>query len=489
MKKLIKNYNNLIQKIILNVKNKTNNKSHISSFNKLLITFISLLFVYLFYLSIPVLYEKSFIQKSLENQLFKEFKINFSTSAEVSYRILPKPHFLLKDVKIYKKNEKRELLAEIKNLKVFIFQKDILKKNILIKNVKINNANFSLSKSDFKLLKNASDNKFSNKKIEVNDSNIFFKDASTEVVSIVKILKASLFFNNDNLFNLKGEIFNIPFSLNIKKSFDLSNYQELNIKAKTLKLNIFNLSNIEKNKSVDGKNIISILNSVFNTNYRVEDDVIVFESNNSKLNNSKMRYGGEFSINPSNLNLSITLDNYKISKILNFNYILASVINTKLLFNDNISANISLIANSTTNNEIFNNANINFNIKNGKINFDKTILINQKIGSLELQNSNLFLENNKLILNTNVLIDINDSDELFFLLQTSKKYRRSIKKLLINLDYDFFTRQFYFNNIKIDNKKINDKLLTIIENFNNNNLDNLNKNKRLLNELFKAYEG
>ena len=119
----IKNLHNLIKKTIFKVQNKSNNKYQISNFNKFLITFISLLFFYLFYLSIPVLYDKNFVQNKIENQLLKEFKINFSTSSQISYRILPKPHFLLKDVKIFKEEEKIALFAEIKNLKVFIFQK------------------------------------------------------------------------------------------------------------------------------------------------------------------------------------------------------------------------------------------------------------------------------------------------------------------------------------------------------------------------------
>jgi len=60
--RLNKNYNNLIKKIIFKVQNKTNNKFQISNFNKCLITFVSLLFFYLFYLSIPVLYDKNLVQ-------------------------------------------------------------------------------------------------------------------------------------------------------------------------------------------------------------------------------------------------------------------------------------------------------------------------------------------------------------------------------------------------------------------------------------------
>ena len=84
MKYFVKNFNNLIKKTIFKVQNKTNNKFIISNFNKYLITFISLLFFYLFYLLLPTLYDKSWVQSSIENQLLKEFKINFSTSSNIS---------------------------------------------------------------------------------------------------------------------------------------------------------------------------------------------------------------------------------------------------------------------------------------------------------------------------------------------------------------------------------------------------------------------
>tara|TARA_B110000259_G_scaffold77462_1_gene90818 strand:+ start:641 stop:2320 length:1680 start_codon:yes stop_codon:yes gene_type:complete len=489
----VKNLHNLIKKTIFKVWNKTNNKYQISNFNKFLITFISLLFFYLFYLSIPVLYDKNYVQNKIENQLLKEFKINFSTSSQISYRILPKPHFLLKDAKIFKEEEKTALLAEIKNLRVFIFQKNFFKKEkIIVKNVKIDNANFLLSKKVFKLLNDSSKNKFSNKHIEINNSNIFLKNDSAEVISIVKLSKADLFFDSKrflNLFNLKGEVFKIPFNFNFKKNFDLLKNEEINIDAKSLKLKIFNESGKEKNKIANGKNIISTFNSKFSTKYKIIDDIIVFESDNSRINNSKIYYSGEFSINPFNLESTINLGNYKISKLLSLNNIWIDFMKTKLLYNDNISANVSLIATSTSKNEIFQYAKINFDFSNGKIKLDNTKLINKKIGFIELENSNLFIKDDNLILNADFLININSSDELFSTLQTSKKSRKLIKKILINLDYNFLTKQINFNNVKIDNKEVNDKLLRIIDGLNDNNINNLNKSRGILNELFEAYDG
>ena len=46
-----------------------------------------------------------------------------------------------------------------------------------------------------------------------------------------------------------------------------------------------------------------------------------------------------------------------------------------------------------------------------------------------------------------------------------------------------------FNNVKIDNKKVGDQILNIIEEFEDNNLNNKVKTKRLFNNILDAYEG
>ena len=73
----------------------------ISNFSLSIILFISLLFLYLFYLSIPSLYDKGSLQKDLSSKLINEFNINFSISSEINYSILPSPHILIKNAKIF----------------------------------------------------------------------------------------------------------------------------------------------------------------------------------------------------------------------------------------------------------------------------------------------------------------------------------------------------------------------------------------------------
>ena len=212
MKQLVKKFNNLIYRTIFKLQNKTNdklqlftvkkkidNKLIISKFNKYLITLISLLFFYLFYLSIPVLYDKNWVQKNIEDQLLKDFKIYFSLSSDISYRILPSPHYLIKDSKILKEDDKTVSLAEIKTLKVFVSQRNFFnKEKLMFKHIKLKNVDFTLLENDLRLLKNSTNNKFSNKRIQIKKSTVIFKNNLDEIISIIKISDAFLFHNDED---------------------------------------------------------------------------------------------------------------------------------------------------------------------------------------------------------------------------------------------------------------------------------------------------
>jgi len=483
MKKIVKIFNNFVKKTIFKVENKTNDKFHVSNFSKYIIAIIAVLFIYIFYLLIPLLYDKNWVQNKIATKLSAEFNINLSDSFDISYRILPKPHYLIKDIKT--------TLAEIKSLNVYINQNNFFNKDSLkISEVVIEKANFSLLNDNFKMLYKNSEDKFSEKKIKINNSNIFFKNNLNEVVSIIKITSAFLFFDEKNLlnmFNLKGEIFNIPFKLKYQNM--LNTQKKIEIKAPDLKLEIINeILKIDKYLS-SGKNNISILSSSIRTKYNINDQILIFQSDGSRVYNSKIGYSGQLSVNPFNLDLKIDLANYKISNIFKSNSIINEFIKSGLLFNENITVSTLVNIKSPIKDEIFHDAKIEFKILNGKMNFDKTIFVNNNIGLLEVSNSDLFLKDNKLFLIADLALDIKNTDNLFSLLNTSKKSRKDIKDIKFNIIYDFLSNQIEFKNIKINNNKVSDQFQNIVEGFIDNNSNNLTKSRRLLNELINLYEG
>ena len=483
MKQIVKNFNNLIKKTIFKVENKTNDKFHVSKFSKYLISAIVVLFIYIFYLSIPLLYDKNWIQNKIVTELGNEFNINLGNSFDFSYRILPKPHYLIRDSKTS--------LAEIKTLNVFISQNNFFNKDsIRINEVVIEEANFSLLSNDLKPLYKDSENKFSKKKIKINDSNVFFKNNLNEVISIIKISNAFLFFDEKNLFNLfdlKGEIFNIPFKLKYENALNLRKQIEIN--APDLKLKVINDFFKKDENLSSGISNISILSSSINTKFNIKDQIAIFQSDGSRIYNSKIDYNGQLAINPFDLNLKINLYDYKISNLFTPNSIINEFIKSGLLFNENISVQTLVNIKSTKKDEIFNEAKLELRILNGKISFDKSVFINNNIGLMEISNSDLFLDNDKLFLSSNLSIDIKNIDKLYSFLNTSKNSRKNIRNIKLNIIYDFLSNQIDLKNIKINDIDVSSQFNNVAEGFIDINSNNLTKSRKLLNELINLYDG
>ena len=212
-------------------------------------------------------------------------------------------------------SKNKKTIAKIKNLKIFLDQVNFLNKEKMnITEIIINNANFSLSKNDLKVLNDSSNHKFSNKKIKINKSSVFLKNDLDEIITIIKINKSNFFFDNkkiQNQFELKGNVFAIPFTFKLNTKNDLIIEKEFLFKAKTLNLDIFNKHITKKDKSTAGSNSISFSNSIIDTRYKLRDKKFVFTSKNSKLNNFKINYAGELSINPFDLDLHMILNNIK----------------------------------------------------------------------------------------------------------------------------------------------------------------------------------
>jgi len=481
MKQIVKNFNNLIKKTIFKLKDKTNNKFHVSTFNKYIITVICILFTYIFYLLIPLLYDKNWVQNKIVSKLSTEFNISLGNSFDISYRILPKPHYLIRDSKT--------ALAEIKVLNVFISQNNFFNKDsIRISEVVIKEANFSLLSNDLKALYKNSENKFSTKKIKIDNNNIFFKNNLNEVISIIKISNAFYFFDEKNLFNLfdlNGEVFNIPFELNYQNIINLQ--KKIEIKAPDLKLKIINKFFKKDKDSGNGINNIFILNSSINTKYSIKNQIAIFQSVDSRAFNSKISYNGQLAINPFNLNLKVNLDDYRISNLFKSNSIINEFIKSGLLFNENINVNALVDIKSEKKNKIFHEAKIELGILNGKISFDDSVFINKKIGLIEVSKSDLFLENDKLMLTANLSIDIKNTDNLYSFLSTNKRLRKNIKNIKLNIIYDFLSNEIVFKNIKVDDNEVSDQFMNIVEGFIDNNSNNLIKSRKLLNELINLY--
>lgn len=473
-------------------------KYKISIFNSFLISIIVILFIYLFYLSIPSLYDKGRLQKDLSEKLYEEYKVKFSFSSDLKYSILPSPHITIKDAKVFKKDgENIKELIQIRKIKVLISQKNLFNQdNLKIKRLILQNANFTIQKNDFSFFNNLIENKLSKKNFDIKKSTIFYKDYENKIISMFFITNMKLFFNVEKDINeiiANGSFFNTPFSFNVKKNFSglqnlesFFNFKKLKIKLKK--------DSFKKDKIYYSSNILDIGNDRLKFKYKIDNKNAFFESDESQLINDKLYYKGDISFDPFYFNTNIVLEKFDIVKFLKNNSTFNEFIKSGLLFNDNISGTLSLKSNNLAKNKLFTSLDALINVKNGEINFDKSKIANSKIGEIVLNYSKLEQENNEVIFKGSFKYIINNQEGFNRFFQRYKKNRILINNIYFDIEYNFFKNRFLISNFYINEAKEfhNNETLEIIKNI-NDNLSNRSQNwidfKSLVNQLLISYSG
>ena len=440
-----------------------NFKFTISNFNKYLIFCISILFIYLFYLSIPTIYNKDVLQKELTKKILSNYNLNISLSSDINYLILPSPHFIIKNAKIFNNSSTiPEELGQIKKLKVFISKKSLMKqKHMRITKIFIENANFSIRNNNINFYYNYINNKLSENPIEIKNSNFFFKDKEEETISIIFFPNSYLLFDKEKQINKmseNGEVFQVPISFKWKKEFNENKTKNFLFNIEPLSLNFENKSTVSENNGDKGENIINLGNAKLITNYSFKENSILIESTNSKIFNNFIKYDGEINIKPFFINLNINLDKINLYKIIVKSPIIKEILFSKIIFDDNLSAKIN-VESKNIKNKLFESIKLRLNIDGGSINLNESTLFNEKIGKLNLKNSSFLFENDELIFNGYFNFKIKNQNEFYRTFVVPKRNRKLLENINFNIQYNLLKNQ-----IKIIDITVNDKTTDNIDN-------------------------
>ena len=129
-------------------------------------------------------------------------------------------------------------------------------------------------------------------------------------------------------------------------------------------------------------------------------------------------------------------------------------------------------------------------IQEGLIDIDQTKMNWKNNINFEFLDSLIYVKQEKLILDSNVIIDINNSNELYKFLLTPKNLRKKISKININFAYLFDEKNIKIKNIRVDGETIEKSKFTFDDIYlKENNLQNKIYFKNLLNEAIKNYAG
>ena len=481
---------NLLEKNLnkLNSNYFSNIKSYISSSNKALVGLVLIVISFSTYVSIPHVYDKTDIGEELKNQLINKYNLNFRFSKNFEYSFFPRPHFTIKDAIIF---DNRIEISNIKNLKVYVSLNNLFSlKKIGVSGVVLEKANFNLDKKNYNFFVNLLENNYSERYLKIKDSNIFYQDNDNEILFINKIINMKYYYDVNDLQNVlkaKNEIFNLPYKINFRND-------KINKKIySTVNLDFFKIQiNNEVDYSTNSKN--GKITSFYKKNktyltYRLNKNIFSFKLFD-KIVKSKFIYSGEINTKPFDANINGNIHNITLSNFFSVNSILVNLFKTELLNNKNLTIDINILSKKINSNEKLRNAILQFKIKDGLIDIDKTKFNWSDDVKFEILESLLYVNNNNLILDGKLIIKIDNYHDIYQLLQTSKNHRLEIKEIEFDFNYNFDQKIFYLENIIVDDKKnedINKIFKKVI--IRDNELQNKIYFKNLLNKAFKIYVG
>jgi len=475
----IKVLKNKFNKIIY-LKNKFN---QISNFNKFLIFFISILFLYLFYVSTPSLYDYQRLQNQLKTHLLNDYNLNINISNKIQYKILPSPHFEVKESTIYRDTELDEnKLAEVDYLKIFVSIANIHNQDKLqLKNIEIKESIFFLDKDNQKFMFNYFKDKNTDKKISIKKSKFFLMDKD-EVISIFPINDMNFKYNEKKFINeviINGKAFNSYFNLDIKKSF--FGDEDLNFILKFPQINLSVIGRILPQKNNKDKykifNKVNFLGSEIKSEFDIEKNYLTFKSIKSKIFNNHIDFNGIVKFQPFYTTSNIILDQLNLIKILNNHGILPRFQERKKLIHKNFNSKITIDVKKFSKANIFDSAIFSIKTKNGLIKFADSVFSAKKWGSLKILSSDLYINKNRIFLNSQILIDVQNQKKFYSIFQIPKIYKKDIKKINLSFVTNLTSGTTKITDFQINNiisNSLTEKINKVINN--NNNNFNINKN-------------
>ena len=474
----IENYFNDLRYFILNFK-----KSKFSNNNKVILVSGVLIILVFSYFLLPTFYNKELVQSEIKNQIQKKYNVKIKFNEPIQYGLLPKPHFVAKNLSIIRNGREIAVVGNLKLItsinKLFSFNKTNLK-DLIFKNV-----DFNIYKNDLSFFYDLLKIEPNENKIIFKNSNIFFKNSNDEVLFINKIKNIEFFYDSNNLQNTllsKNEIFKIPFKLSVKN--DKFN-KKIFSKFESSKIRL----NIENEIDYDGKDIEGFLDILFvnkdtSLNYKIRKNSLDFVSKNNNT------YNGTLDFKPFYLYANFNYDGLSTKNVLNDDSILIDLIKSEILNSKNLNSNINFTVKDITNIDELNNLNLKIEIQQGELFFSGSSIMWKDSLKISLNESLLDHDEKEINLNGKVLLEFYDLKKFYQTFQVKKTDRKDIKQIQIDFVYNFMNKNISFDNVRVDNK-INNDLQNFLDIFNSNKNRVFNKItfKNFINDFFYNYEG
>ena len=458
-------------------------KGNIIKNNRVFFGIAAVVILTLSYFLLPTIHDKDVIQSKIKNHVLKKYNFDVKFNEKIRYGLLPKPHFVAKNLVVLK-NDKE--IGIIKHFANYIGLGNFFSVNDLeLKDLSIIDADFSITIEDLVFFEEFLKTEPNENKIVFKNSNIFFKTEDGEFLFLNKINNSKFYYDSMNLENvsvLKNEIFNTPYRLIIKNN----KYQKelfVNFNSKKIRLNIENTTNYSE-EIKEGIIELLFINNKKSLNYEITENSIKF------LSEDKKDLGGYIDFKPFYLNVDLIYDGISTKNLFRNDSLLVDLIKSEILNNQNLNVNINLDIKDITNIDELNNLDLAINLEQGDVTLSKSKILWKDDLEIILNDAVITYDDNEIFLLGKLLVSAKNIDDFYKSFQIKRNDRRKIKQMELDFVYNFNENKFSFDNVKID-KKSNQKIDNFIEEYNSNENKFFNKVtfKNFINEFFSNYDG
>lgn len=451
-------------KVLINSKKKI--KLYLTNIDRRFLIFIgSIISLFFTYFFLPAFYDKNLVKIKLENQILERYNLEAKFQGRLTYGLFPKPHFFIKDTIISHLDEN---LAISDVAKIYIAVDNFFSlENLKIKNIFFKQTEFDINKKNSDFFKKILNSNKSNYYVDFKNSKLFFKDQDEDVIFLTNIKNLNFLYNDEfnQELNANLDIFNVPVKIKIINN---QNKRNAFIKLDAHKLRIDIQNNLDYNEeNINGLLDFKIINKLKKINYTVSKNSLDFNSDTDSFN-------GKLDFKPFYLSSNLKFYQVDIAKLFTNDSILLDLLNSEILNNQNLNAAINISFDNIKNVNYLKDINLktyfeqgNIIIKNSSLNWKNSILIN-------LDNTQLISENNKIVIAGSASFDLKNIDDFYRQYQVKKVHRKKIKNIKLDFFYSVNDNQIEFDNLKIDGDS-NINLDNFINDFNSKRINIFNK--------------
>ena len=424
-----------------------------------IISLIALVFLFSLYFTIPTFYNYENFDKEIQKKVSKDFKLDLKNISNITYLMLPTPHFLIEECDVYLSNNPKDKLLTVKHLKINIFSKNLHKKEkIELKNIYLDKVDLDLQ---FINIKNFYSHLKYNitKPIYLKNSNLFLRDENKEIILISKISKFKYFIDNQNKtkkLTSVGNLFGSDFSFAWEKNYTNPKITTGDIKFKNPNLNILSTFNKDNENFTKAKTNIKFLRHSLDLNYKFNQDGIeLIDDKNKIINRSKLV--GNISLDTFFFDLNLILSGIRIQTVLNNLFLNLHKINktANLNFNGNLKINLDEVKN-----RLFENLIIDINFLEKKISLNKSSLSLKKIGKINFSDPSFYEKNDKLFVKSKIKFDVYDQQELYKRFLIPRQNRIDLNKIYFEVEYNVDDGNYFLSTINLnENENENNEMI------------------------------